>query len=436
MATDRSKVIQRLREAVLLRDGGERTDGQLLECFVSRGEGAALEALVHRHAPMVWGVCRRLLPHHEAEDAFQTTFLVLVRKAGSVLPREMVGNWLYGVAHRTALKARATAAKQQTREKQVTALPERGVEPQEPSRDLQLVLDQELSRLPDKYRAAIVLCDLEDKTRTEAARQLGVPEGTLAARVARARKLLAKRLARHGLAVPAGTFAGGLSQQAARGSVSPSVLSSTMKVVSVVGAGQALPAGLISAKVAALAEGVMRGMMLTKIKSVVLVAVSALCLCGITGAVVGLAQDGKEAGKKPAGEGQPEGKQAAKPAGDAKAAEDMKANLEARVALAEKCYEAAFENLKRTKRFGNVLLPQANPEDAYTWSVRWLQSERDRSPKRADQIAALEAHLERMQNLEKALEPLSRDLLPRSAALGAEWYLREAELWLAQAQAK
>src|SRR5215831_16853606 len=100
MTTQMSRVIQHLRSALLLREGTDLTDGQLLECCVRRREPAALEALVRRHGPMVWGVCRRILSnHHDAEDAFQATFLVLVRKAASVLPRDRVGNWLYGVAH-------------------------------------------------------------------------------------------------------------------------------------------------------------------------------------------------------------------------------------------------------------------------------------------------------------------------------------------------
>ncbi len=110
MATSQmSNVIQRLHETLLVQ---EAPDGQLLESFVSRREEAALEALVRRHGPMVWNVCRRVLRNHQdAEDAFQATFLVFVRKAGSIVPREMVGNWLYGVAHQTAIKANATVAK-------------------------------------------------------------------------------------------------------------------------------------------------------------------------------------------------------------------------------------------------------------------------------------------------------------------------------------
>src|SRR5262249_23625690 len=111
------ELIQHLRRTVRLRDGAGLTDGQLLEDFISRRDEAALAALVQRHAPMVWGVCRRVLGnYHDAEDAFQATFLVLVRKAPSVRPRAMVANWLYGVAHRTALKARATVHTRKGRE--------------------------------------------------------------------------------------------------------------------------------------------------------------------------------------------------------------------------------------------------------------------------------------------------------------------------------
>jgi RNA polymerase sigma factor (sigma-70 family) len=177
-------------------------------------------------------VCRRVLGHyHDAEDAFQATFLVLVRKADSIAAPALLANWLYGVAHQTALKARATAAKRRTRERQVTEMPERAATEQVFQNDLLPLLDQELSRLSDIYRAVIVLCDLEGKTRTEAARQLGVPEGTLAARLARGRAKLARRLARHGVAVPAGALAALLpSAASASASAPPAVVSSTIQV--------------------------------------------------------------------------------------------------------------------------------------------------------------------------------------------------------------
>src|SRR5438128_1010763 len=114
--TSASLVIEQLR-ALVLRDGAGLSDGQLLECFIAGREDAAFEALVRRHGPMVLGVCRRVLRnHHDSEDAFQATFLVLARKAASVVPREAVGNWLYGVAYRTALKARATTARRRERQ--------------------------------------------------------------------------------------------------------------------------------------------------------------------------------------------------------------------------------------------------------------------------------------------------------------------------------
>src|SRR5436305_4128633 len=119
------KVIEHVRRAVLRRGADARTDGQMLGQFVRDRDETSFEALVRRHGPMVLGVCRRVLRNgHDAEDAFQATFLVLVRKAASVKPREMVGNWLYGVAHQTAVRARFAAAKRRAKERQVTPMPE------------------------------------------------------------------------------------------------------------------------------------------------------------------------------------------------------------------------------------------------------------------------------------------------------------------------
>ena len=134
---------------------------------------------------MVLGVARRVLGNlHDAEDAFQATFLVLARKAAVVRPRDMVANWLYGVACRTALKARTMSERRRAREKQVLTMPEPEIATRDPGCDLEPLIDQELARLPDKYRTAIVFCDLEGKTRKEAARQLKIPEGTLSSRLA------------------------------------------------------------------------------------------------------------------------------------------------------------------------------------------------------------------------------------------------------------
>ncbi len=260
MATGQpNEVIRHLQRAVLREDGAGLSDGQLLEGFVSGRDSAALAALVRRHGPMVWGVCRRVLrDHHDAEDAFQATFLVLVRKAASITSRELVANWLYGVAHQTAMKARATAARRQGRERPLTEAPEPEGVRREPRDDLRPLLDQELSRLPDRYRLPIVLCDLQGKTRKEVARQLGCPEGTVAGRLARARALLAKRLARRGVVLSGAALAAALAPEA----VPAAVASSTAQVASVF---TDRPAA------AALAEGVLRAMLLTKLKTVALV---------------------------------------------------------------------------------------------------------------------------------------------------------------------
>ena len=252
-------VIQQLR-AASERDGAGRTDGELLTRFLSHRDNDALAALVHRHAPMVWGVCRRLLRSpHDAEDAFQATFLVLVRKAATVMPREMVGNWLYGVAHQTAVRLRATAAKRGVREMQMMEMPE-PVVAEARGDDLLLLLDQELSCLPEKYRVMIVLCDLEGKTRIEVARQLGIPEGTVASRLARARGMLAKtigpsRVGGFGRVVGGGAVANrGVGECADLGG---GFHDQGCKPVG----GGADGDGVVSAKVAALTEGVVKAML-------------------------------------------------------------------------------------------------------------------------------------------------------------------------------
>lgn len=265
MATGRmNQVMKYLRRAALLHDGAGLSDGQLLGCFVERRDEAAFAALVRRHGPMVWGVCRRALDHHQdAEDAFQATFLVLVRKAATVRPREMVANWLYGVARQTSYKTRTMVARNRSREKQVTIMPEPKALSPDVWSDLRPVLDQELSRLPNKYRIAIVLCDLEGRTRKESALRLGLPEGTFSARLARARILLAKRLARYGLAVSGGALATVLAQNEALAGMPISVLASTIQAAGLAAAGQA--SGL-SVSVAALTHGVMKTMLLNKLK--------------------------------------------------------------------------------------------------------------------------------------------------------------------------
>ena len=176
-------------------------DGHLLRRFASDRDEEAFAVLVRRHGPLVLRVCRRVLGGaQDAEDAFQATFLVLARKAGSIRDPGLLGNWLYGVASRIARRARVVANKRQARETRMRRLPAAPASASVAgeSADLRLVLDEELSRLPEKYRLAAGLCYLEGKTNEEAARLLCWPTGTVKGRLARARDLLRQRLIRRG----------------------------------------------------------------------------------------------------------------------------------------------------------------------------------------------------------------------------------------------
>jgi RNA polymerase sigma-70 factor (ECF subfamily) len=308
MTTMVNKTIAHLRRAVLGPDGGGLSDGQLLACFVDHRDDAAFEALVRRLGPMVLGVCRRVIGNdHDAEDAFQAAFLVLVRKAATIVPREAIANWLYGVAYQTARKGRAMAVKRRAREKQVAAVPEPGCVAADPWSDLQPLLDQELSRLPDKYRLPVVLCDLQGKTRKDAAGQLGWPEGSLSGRLSRARALLAQRLTRRGVVISATALAAALGQNAASASVPAAVLLSTLHAAKIFAAGSA--AGAVSSHAAVLAEGVLKAMLIAKLKVGALV----LVVCGLIAAGGSLAYsefgsqstDDRAAGGLPAPAGEP-----------------------------------------------------------------------------------------------------------------------------------
>jgi RNA polymerase sigma factor (sigma-70 family) len=246
-------LIRHLRRTALLG----RADQDLLDAFVSRHEEAAFEVLLKRHGPMVLAVCRRVLGNaDDAEDAFQAVFLVLVRKAASIRRREVVGSWLYGVAYRTAQKAKAMNARRRIKEGQAAA--QSRSPPPAPAPDL----DKELSALPEKYRTAVVLCELEGRPRREAARLLNIAEGTLSSRLATARKMLAQRLRRQGSLLP-GVVAG---------TVPAALLSSTLQAAGLVAAGKNA-AGVISSSVLALTEGMVKAMFVNKLKMLVVVLV-------------------------------------------------------------------------------------------------------------------------------------------------------------------
>lgn len=264
-----SAVIHHLRKAALGRNGGELTDEQLLENFIDQQDEAAFEALVRRHGPMVLGVCRRVIGHvQDAEDAFQATFLILARKAAALAHRDLVGNWLYGVAYRTALEARSRSARRCAREKQVTDMPHPTVESETLGQEFQPLLDQELHRLPDKYRVPLVLCELEGRTRKDVAQQLQIPEGTLSSRLATARRTLAERLTRRGLAISGGALAALLSQEALAVSVPAPLLNATVRAAALAAVAPTGVTGLVSANVASLMEAVLSPAWSSKLKIV------------------------------------------------------------------------------------------------------------------------------------------------------------------------
>jgi RNA polymerase sigma factor (sigma-70 family) len=270
---DSGSVLRSLRTLFSVGTVGGMMDGQLLEQFLSRRDEAAeaaFAALVAFHGPMVWDVCRGILSDsHAAEDAFQATFLVLVRRAGSIRRRDAVGPWLHGVARRIAVRAKAVAARRRLREAQEQEQEMTTTSDPDPSRREQFeALHQEVDRLAEKYRAPLVLCYLEGRTHAEAARLLRCPVGTVSVRLSRARDLLRARLTRRGVVLPAiaAVVGGGATLgPATTASAMPMGLAdSTIKAAMQLAAAKVLTAGVVPASVAQLVGGEMRTMILTK----------------------------------------------------------------------------------------------------------------------------------------------------------------------------
>jgi RNA polymerase sigma factor (sigma-70 family) len=261
---------------------GDLTDGQLLERFMARrdeGGECAFAALVDRHGPMVLGVCRRILRDpHDAADAFQATFLILIRKANSVRVTDSLGRWLYGVSRRVALQARAASVRRSSRE--VSGSEALAVSAPEPDGAERLAaLDEEIARLPEKYRAAVLLCDLGRLTHEAAARQLCCPVGTVESRLSRGRSLLRERLARRGLAPAALGLVSVLSVRSGAAELPPALAETTVRAARALATGEAVVAGLVSESIACLMKGAMRAMFLSRLK----VATMVLLTLGVLG---------------------------------------------------------------------------------------------------------------------------------------------------------
>jgi len=262
-----SPIVRLLRRVAEGHGIKQLTDLELLGRFTLQHDEEAFLALMRRHGSMVFDVCRNVLGNEsDAEDAFQATFLVLAQKAGAIRKPESVGSWLYGVAYRTAHKARADTVRRQRCEARVPG--------QTPPRasdltwaEAQQILHDELSRVSDYYRTPLVACYLEGKTQDEAAALLGVSKATVRNRLERGRTLLRQRLVRRGLGSVA-VLATAAWPLAAASSPPRSVLvASTAKAAQLVSAGQTVVAGLISARVTALTQEVLTTMFLTKLKT-------------------------------------------------------------------------------------------------------------------------------------------------------------------------
>ena len=266
------RFVSQMRSALAGRDPAALSDAELLGLIRAQPtDPAAFETLVRRHGPMVLGVCRRALSGAaDADDAFQATFLVFLRRAGSLRHPERLAGWLYQVAYRTAKQARRRAARR--REEPLPDVPAPEPVAELVWRDLRPICDAELSRLPERYRLPVVLCFLEGRTKREAAGVLGWAEGTLASRLQRARELLRGRLARRGLTLSAGVFPLALFEGGAGAAVPAPLLASTIQAATAAATLSVAPAVL-------LAKGVIQSMVLSKIK-VVAAAIVAVTVVG------------------------------------------------------------------------------------------------------------------------------------------------------------
>lgn len=260
------------------------SDAELLERFVSCRDEAAFAALMARHGPMVFGVCRRLLRgFQDAEDAFQAVFLILVRRAADIGRRELLGNWLYGVALRMASRAQRMAIKRHMRETAGAEQLAVNIEPAAPVGQPEVL--EEVQRLPGKYRVPIVLCYLEGRTNEEAAGELRCPVGTVKTRLSRAREMLRLRLIRRGVVLSTVALSSALATETLAALAPSALIDSTRRAALCFAAGNVAAADVVSAQAAVLTKGVLHTMFVTKMKMVAALTLIVSAIVGGAGAL-------------------------------------------------------------------------------------------------------------------------------------------------------
>lgn len=278
-----ASVLEYLRETVQSPSTDSLSDVELLELFLHQSQQDAFEQLLLRHGPMVMGICRRILScSHEAEDAFQATFLILARQGTSIRQREQLASWLYGVATRTAQKLRRDSARWQsvTQEHSEPWTEENCPVEQLAQREARGVIDEEIQRLPKRYRAPVILCYLQGQTYSEAAEKIGCPPGTVSGQLARARDLLRARLTRRGLTLSASLISGLLIPRPSEAQMPLPLVEQTIRACCQAVQGHPLCADLVSQSVSRLVEGVIQTMQMTTLKTT-LVLMLTLSLLGV-----------------------------------------------------------------------------------------------------------------------------------------------------------
>lgn len=263
------RFLRSLHRAIGPGEGADLTDADLLRRFVERKDPAAFEVLVWRHAALVMAACRRVLPRPaDAEDAFQASFLVLLHKAGSISSRANLASWLYRVAFRTALRAQRSASRRAAHERRA-ACPDAGELPQRDLADeFQPALDEELARLPEKYRAPLVLHFLQGLSKEETARQLRCPVGTVSSRLHRGQEQLRRRLVRRGVTLTAAGLGALLPSQPVVAGAASDHVRSLVRAAAAAAAGGTWESAGVNLRVAALARGVLRPMLLARLGAI------------------------------------------------------------------------------------------------------------------------------------------------------------------------